>query len=192
MSWILTTQTVCSILFTGRHRRSMLDNSICDGMLLTSPRITISAISALAYISSTSASSFISAATPTFSRHIGVSVEVGSLASTLHLVEYGIGPALLAPLIELRGRKLPSAPGDSACSGFAVAVAISKDIQTRQFSRFFMGLFGSASLVVVAVLAACMPRSHLVPSDTDRGSYSNTIYAILQALSRSSSLYTRA
>lgn len=139
--------------------RSIFHNRICYGMLLTSPRITTSAISALACICSTFASSVVSPATPAFRRHFGVSVEVGSLASALYLVRYGVGPALWAPLSELRGRKLPLALGNFGFSVLAVAVAASKDIQTLMIPHFFMGLFGSAPLVVVPALYADIWRA---------------------------------
>lgn len=74
------------------------------------------------------------------------------MLSTLYLFGYGTGPSFWAPLSELRGRKLPMVLGNFGFAIFAVGVAVSKDIQTLMICRFFMGVFGSSPLVVVAAL----------------------------------------
>lgn len=74
------------------------------------------------------------------------------MLSTLYLCGYGVGPSFWAPVSELRGRKLPLVLGNFGFSIFAVAVAVSKDIQTLMICRFFMGVFGSSPLVVVAAM----------------------------------------
>lgn len=117
-------------------------------------RIVISAIGALACLCSTFASSLISPATGAISKHFGIGIEVGSLSSALYLAGYGVGPAVWAPLSELQGRKLPLVLGSFGFSVFAVAVAVAKDVQTVMISRFFMGVFGSSPLVVVAAMYA--------------------------------------
>ena len=86
-------------------------------------------------------------------------MEVASLSSALYLVGYGVGPLFWGPLSELRGRKLPLLIGNFGFSVFATATAVSKDIQTLMISRFFMGLFGSSPLVVVAALYSDMFRA---------------------------------
>lgn len=46
--------------------------------------------------------------------------------------------------------------GNFGFAVFATAVAVSKDIQTLMISRFFMGMFGSSPLVVVAAMYSDM------------------------------------
>ncbi len=98
-------------------------------------------------------------ATRTIAEHFHVSVEVASLSSALYLVGYGVGPALWAPLSELKGRKLPLLIGSFGFSVFAVATAVSKDIQTLMISRFFMGVFGSSPIVLIAAVYSDMYRA---------------------------------
>jgi MFS transporter, DHA1 family, multidrug resistance protein len=64
-----------------------------------------------------------------------------------------------APLSELRGRRLPLVIGNFGFSVFAVATAVAKDTQTLMISRFFMGVFGCAPLVIVAALYADIWRA---------------------------------
>jgi DHA1 family multidrug resistance protein-like MFS transporter len=110
----------------------------------------------MACFCSTFASSVLSAATHRIAEYFHVSVEVASLSSALYLVGYAVGPIFWAPLSELRGRKLPLVIGNFGFSVFAVATAVSKDIQTLMISRFFMGVFGSAAIVIVAALYSDM------------------------------------
>jgi MFS transporter, DHA1 family, multidrug resistance protein len=84
---------------------------------------------------------------------------VASLSSALYLVGYGVGPLFWAPLSELRGRKLPMLIGAFGFSVFATATAVSKDIQTLMICRFFMGVFGSSPIVVVAAVYSDMFRA---------------------------------
>ncbi|KAJ9604175.1 hypothetical protein H2200_011009 [Cladophialophora chaetospira] len=122
-------------------------------------KLVTAAIGALACLCSTFASAVIGPATQRIGEHFHVSVEVASLASALYLVGYGVGPALWAPLSELRGRKLPILIGNFGFGVFAVATAVSKDIQTLMICRFFMGVFGSSPLVVVAALYSDIYRA---------------------------------
>lgn len=94
----------------------------------------------------------LSAATRQIAEHFHISIEVASLSSALYLVGYAVGPVFWAPLSELRGRKLPLLIGNFGFSVFAVAAAVSKDVQTLMISRFFMGVFGSSPIVIVAAL----------------------------------------
>lgn len=98
----------------------------------------------------------LSAATRQVAEHFHVSIEVASLSSALYLVGYAVGPMFWAPLSELRGRKLPLLIGNFGFSVFALATAVSKDLQTLMISRFFMGVFGSSPIVVVAALYSDM------------------------------------
>lgn len=113
-------------------------------------KLGISSIGALACICSTFASSIVGQGTAEYAKHWGVIPEVGSLASTLYLVGYAVGPSIFGPLSEIRGRKLPLLLGSLGFTLFAAAVATAKDIQTFMICRFFMGVFGSSPLVVTA------------------------------------------
>lgn len=122
------------------------------GMIADDPRLSNFAIGVYSCVTSTFASSVISEATGEISTYFGVSFEVGSLLSALYLCGYGVGPVIWAPISELRGRKLPLIIGNFGFAIFAVAVAVSKDIQTLMICRFFMGVFASSPLVVVAAM----------------------------------------
>jgi MFS transporter, DHA1 family, multidrug resistance protein len=119
----------------------------------------IAAIGALACLCSTFASAVLSAATRRIAVYYDLSLEVASLSSVLYLVGYGVGPAIWAPLSEIRGRKLPLLLGNFGFSVFGAAVATSKDVQTLMICRFFMGVFGSSPLVIVAAMYSDMYRA---------------------------------
>ena len=121
--------------------------------------MAIAAVGALACLCSTFASAVLSAATDSIAEFFHVGIEVASLSSSLYLVGYGVGPAIWAPLSELRGRKLPLLIGNFGFSVFATATAVSKDIQTLMICRFFMGVFGSSPLVIVAAVYSDMYRA---------------------------------
>jgi MFS transporter, DHA1 family, multidrug resistance protein len=113
-------------------------------------KLALSAICAFLSLGSTFASSVLSAATRRVAVYFDVGLEVATLSSALYLVGYAVGPSIWGPLSELRGRKLPLLLGSFGFSIFATATAVSKDIQTLMICRFFMGVFGSCPLVVVA------------------------------------------
>jgi MFS transporter, DHA1 family, multidrug resistance protein len=57
---------------------------------------------------------------------------------------------------ELRGRKLPLVISMFGFSVFAAGSATAKDLQTLMLCRFFMGVFGSCPVAVVAAVYADM------------------------------------
>lgn len=57
---------------------------------------------------------------------------------------------------ELRGRKLPLVISEFGFSVFATGCATAKDLQTLMLCRFFMGVFGSCPIAVVAAVYADM------------------------------------
>lgn len=57
---------------------------------------------------------------------------------------------------ELRGRKLPLVISLFGFSVFAAGCATAKDLQTLMLCRFFMGVFGSCPVAVVAAVYADM------------------------------------
>ncbi|OQU99908.1 hypothetical protein CLAIMM_05480 [Cladophialophora immunda] len=122
-------------------------------------KLAIAAVGALACLCSTFGSAVLSPATGRIAEYFSVSVEVSSLSSALYLAGYGVGPTLWAPLSELRGRKLPLLLGNFGFSIFATATAVSKDVQTLMICRFFMGVFGSSPIVIVAAVYSDMYRA---------------------------------
>ncbi|KAI1620180.1 putative MFS multidrug transporter [Exophiala viscosa] len=122
-------------------------------------KFVTAAIGALACFCSSFASAVLSAATHRIAEYFHISVEGASLSSSLYLLGYGVGPVMWAPLSELRGRRLPLLLGLFGFSVFAAATAVSKDVQTLMICRFFMGLFGSSPIVLVAAVYSDMYRA---------------------------------
>ena len=86
----------------------------------------------LAYtcLCSTFTSSIFSASTMAFSSAFGVSVEVGTLSTSLFVLGYAFGPLIWGPFSELQGRKLPICIGLFGFTVFTFGAAAGKDIQT--------------------------------------------------------------
>ncbi|KIX92435.1 uncharacterized protein Z520_11910 [Fonsecaea multimorphosa CBS 102226] len=122
-------------------------------------KLAVAAVGALACLCSTFGSAVLSPATARIGEYFHLSVEVSSLSSALYLAGYGFGPTLWAPMSELRGRKLPLLIGNFGFSIFALATAVSKDVQTLMICRFFMGVFGSSPIVIVAAVYSDIYRA---------------------------------
>ena len=91
-----------------------------------------------------------------FSAHFNVSVEVGTLTTSLYVLGYAFGPLVWGPFSELQGRKLPICIGMFGFFCFTFGCAAGKDIQTVMICRFWTGFFGSCPLAVVAAVFADM------------------------------------
>ena len=91
-----------------------------------------------------------------FSAYFGVSVEVGTLSTSLYVLGYAFGPLIWGPFSELQGRKLPICIGMFGFTLFNFACATSENLQTVMLCRFFTGFFGSCPLAVVAAVFADM------------------------------------
>ncbi|KAI9727487.1 MAG: hypothetical protein M1828_006429 [Chrysothrix sp. TS-e1954] len=115
-------------------------------------KLFIGAILAFDSLAATFGSSIFSAATRVVSQQYGVSMEVGTLTTSLYVLGYAFGPIIWAPISELYGRRLPIIIGAFGFGLFSVAVATAKDLQTIMLGRFFSGLFGSCPLAVVAAV----------------------------------------
>jgi MFS transporter, DHA1 family, multidrug resistance protein len=102
----------------------------------------------------TFASAILAAPTSRISKHFNVSVEVGSLVTTLYLLGFVCGPSVFGPFSELYGRRIPMVLGAFGFLIFGVATAVAKDIQTLMICRFFQGVFGSSPIVVLAAVCA--------------------------------------
>lgn len=105
-------------------------------------------------LSATMGSSIFSNATGIVAQQYGVSMEVGTLATSFFVLGYAFGPIVWAPMSELYGRRIPIIIACFGFSLFTIAVGTAKDLQTIMLCRFFAGAFGSAPLVCVAAVFA--------------------------------------
>jgi MFS transporter, DHA1 family, multidrug resistance protein len=93
-------------------------------------KVGIGAMLAYTCLCSTFTSSIFSASTMAFSSAFGVSVEVGTLSTSLYVLGYAFGPLIWGPFSELQGRKLPIVIGMFGFTLFTFACATGKDLQT--------------------------------------------------------------
>lgn len=84
--------------------------------------------------------------------HVGETVAI--LCVTLYVAGFAVGPIIWGPSSELYGRKVPLVIGMLGFTVFSFACATAKDFQTLSISRFFMGAFGCATLVVGPSISA--------------------------------------
>lgn len=113
-------------------------------------KLALSVILAYTSLCSTFTSSMFSASTISFSKYFGVSVEVGTLGTSLYVLGYAFGPLVWGPLSELKGRKLPIVIAMFGFTVFNFGTATAFNLQTFFICRFFTGVFGSCPLAVVA------------------------------------------
>ncbi|GAM84718.1 hypothetical protein ANO11243_027190 [Dothideomycetidae sp. 11243] len=102
-----------------------------------------------ATLAATFASADLSSSVKVIGSHFHISPEVATLAAaTLFLCGFGLGPAIWAPLSEVKGRTLPARMAVFGLMVFAAGGANARDVQTLMLCRFFQGLMGSGPLVV--------------------------------------------
>lgn len=97
----------------------------------------------------TFASSVFSTATMVTAKEFGVSTEVMTLATSLTVFGFALGPLCWAPLSEIYGRRLPLFSGYVVFSILQIPVAVAQNIQTIMICRFLVGVFGCSPLAVV-------------------------------------------
>ncbi|KAI9930459.1 Citrinin biosynthesis cluster MFS transporter mrr1 [Aspergillus wentii] len=97
----------------------------------------------------TFASSVFSTATVVTSKEFGVSTEVMTLATSLVVFGFALGPLVWSPLSELYGRKIPLFSGYAVFAIFQIPVAVAQNIETIMLCRFLLGVFGCSPLAVV-------------------------------------------
>ncbi|TQS34258.1 hypothetical protein Golomagni_05366 [Golovinomyces magnicellulatus] len=83
-----------------------------------------------------------------------ISLEIGTLGVSLHVLGFAFGPMIWAPLSELKGRRLIIVWPLLGFTIFQVGVAAAKDLQTIMICRFWGGIFGAAPIVTVAGIFA--------------------------------------
>lgn len=109
-------------------------------------KVMTTALYGLTTMGSTFASSVYAPGIQQISDEFHVDLEVSILGLTLLLAGFGLGPLLWAPLSEVYGRKAAVLTPYFLAAIFSFGTAVSKDIQTVMFTRFFAGFFGSAPI----------------------------------------------
>ncbi|KAI9375631.1 major facilitator superfamily domain-containing protein [Aspergillus egyptiacus] len=97
----------------------------------------------------TFASSVFSTATKVTAKEFDVSTEVMTLATSLVVFGFAMGPLMWSPLSELVGRKYPLFIGYALFAIFQIPVAVAKNVETILVCRFLMGILGCSPLAVV-------------------------------------------
>ncbi|KAL1982034.1 hypothetical protein VTN96DRAFT_1804 [Rasamsonia emersonii] len=97
----------------------------------------------------TFSSSVFSEATLVTAEEYHVSTEVTTLATSLPVFGFAVGPLVWGPLSELYGRKFPLFFGYAVFAIFQIPVAVAQNLQTIMVPRFFIGFFGCAPLAIV-------------------------------------------
>jgi MFS transporter, DHA1 family, multidrug resistance protein len=101
-------------------------------------------------LSITFSSSVFSTATEVTALEFGVSDEVMILGTALTVLGFCFGPLIWGPFSELYGRKPPLFFGMIVFAIFQIPVAVATNLETIFLSRFFVGFFGCAPLVIMA------------------------------------------
>lgn len=91
-------------------------------------------------------SSIISPANGAISLYLDISDEVTVLNISLYVLGFAVGPLLWAPISEVFGRKISMLPALFCGALFTIGAAVSQNAQTLFITRFFGGVFGSASV----------------------------------------------
>ncbi|KAG2421854.1 hypothetical protein HFD88_005830 [Aspergillus terreus] len=97
----------------------------------------------------TFSSSVFSTATRVTAEEFDVSTEVMTLATSLVVFGFALGPLVWSPMSELYGRKIPLFFGYAVFSIFQIPVAVAQNLQTIMICRFLLGVFGCSPLAVV-------------------------------------------
>ncbi|KAI5370717.1 Putative major facilitator superfamily, MFS transporter superfamily [Septoria linicola] len=122
----------------------------------TKKKIYISSILIFDALAATFASAIFSPAATYVQQEFSKGREVVTLATSLFVLGYAVGPSIFAPMSELYGRRLPIIIAAFAFGIFNIGVAVAKDYQTLILCRFFAGLFASCPLAVTAAVFADM------------------------------------
>lgn len=114
--------------------------------------LLIGLLSAITFITPF-ASSILSSGIANLNRDFDIRVDfIGSLAVTIYLMGYVVGPLFLAPLSELYGRKPVLSLSNVVFCAMQVGCALAPNIATLIVFRFFSGVSGAACLVSFYVL----------------------------------------
>ncbi|PGH23747.1 hypothetical protein AJ80_02176 [Polytolypa hystricis UAMH7299] len=97
----------------------------------------------------TFSSSIFSQATGVTAELYGVSTEVTTLATSLVVLGFGLGPLVWGPLSELYGRMIPLFTGFAIFVIFQIPVATAQNLHTIMICRFLIGAFGCAPLAII-------------------------------------------
>ena len=123
-------------------------------------KILTTALYGFTTMTATWASATISAGTRQIAAEFDIGTQTATLAVTLFLFAFGIGPLLWAPLSEVYGRKMAVIPPVFIAACFTFGTAAAKDVQTVMITRFFAAFFCSAPVTNTGgVLADLFPAS---------------------------------
>lgn len=75
---------------------------------------------------------------------------VATIATSLYVLGFALGPMIWAPMSELFGRRAVFLPASFGFMCFSYAVATAKDLQTVMLCRFFSGFCGGSAMVLSA------------------------------------------
>lgn len=87
-----------------------------------------------------------SPASTVIAQYLHVDEEVIVLNVSLYVLGFAVGPLLWAPISEVWGRKVSILPALFGAGLFAIGTAVATNAQTMFITRFFGGVFGSASV----------------------------------------------
>lgn len=123
-------------------------------------KIIATALYGMTTMTATWASATISAGTREIAKEFHIGSQTATLAVTLFLIGFGIGPLLWAPLSEVYGRKIAVLPPVFIAGCLTIGTAVAKDVQTIMITRFFAAFFCSAPVTNTGgVLADLFPPS---------------------------------
>ncbi|KAL8729157.1 MAG: hypothetical protein Q9166_004896 [cf. Caloplaca sp. 2 TL-2023] len=91
-------------------------------------------------------SAIISPAENAIAKYAHISPEVATLSLSLYVLGFAFGPLLWAPISEVWGRNISMLPAMFCLAVFSIGTATSKTPAAIFITRFFGGLFGSASV----------------------------------------------
>ena len=163
VSQTLVTEEVLQYPYPGKGTQEepyavdFIPNDGRNPMLLgQSTKWLITLIMAFATLSVSMASAGVSGAIIQIEEGLGVSTEVATLAITLFVLGFAIGPMSWAPMSEIYGRQWLYFVTLGLCTIFGGASIASQNIQTLLVLRFFSGVFGASSIVNAAGVIADM------------------------------------
>lgn len=117
-------------------------------------RVLIKAIATLNIVVITWGSSAISPALAPICEEFHIGQVPATLTISLYVTGFAVGPIVWGPASEMFGRRVPLIVGMFGFICFTFATATAKDVQTLMLSRFFMGAFGTCTLVVGPAISA--------------------------------------
>ncbi|KAK7417698.1 hypothetical protein QQX98_004354 [Neonectria punicea] len=111
-------------------------------------KVTCTVLYGLLTMGITFSSAVYSAGVKHIAKEFGSSQDIANLGTSTLLIGLGTGPLLWAPMSEMFGRKIPVLVPYLLALIFTVGTAVATNIVTIPTTRFFVGFFGSAPMVI--------------------------------------------